>query len=79
MLLSITLLLTPLVGATTPVNKVLVSKEQAVALVQQQYQGKIMKLRTDKRYYRIRVLQRDGRVITVLVDNQTGQVHKDGN
>lgn len=79
MLLSLTLLLTPLVEASTPANKVLISKEQAVSLVQRQYQGKIMKLRADKRYYRIRVLQQDGRVITVLVDNQTGQMQKDGN
>jgi uncharacterized membrane protein YkoI len=79
MLLSLTLLFTPLVDAATPVNKTLITKEQAVSLVQRQYQGKIMKLRADKRYYRIRVLQHDGRVITVLVDNQTGQVHKDGN
>lgn len=77
-LLSITLLLIPLVQADMPTNKVLISKEQAVTLVQQHYQGKIMKLRAEKRYYRVRVLQRDGRVITVLVDNQTGQVHKDG-
>ncbi|MGI5309594.1 PepSY domain-containing protein [Rheinheimera sp. WS51] len=78
-LLSITLLLTPLVNASTPITKALISKEQAVSLVQQQYQGKIMKLRSEKRYYRIRLLQHDGRVITILVDNQTGKMHKDRN
>ncbi|WNO60710.1 PepSY domain-containing protein [Rheinheimera sp. MMS21-TC3] len=76
-LLLVALLLTPLVQAAKPTNKVLISKEQAVTLVQQHYQGKIMKLRADKRYYQVRVLQNDGHVITVLVDNQTGKVHKD--
>lgn len=55
-----------------------VSREQAAALAQQHYPGKIVKVQQQQQYYRIRVLQSDGRVVTVLVDGQTGQIKRDG-
>lgn len=55
-----------------------ISREQAVNLAQQKYPGKVLKVQDKQQYYRIRVLQTDGRVITVLVDGQTGRIKKDG-
>ena len=73
------LLLSPLLQAAGSTEKFQVSREQAASLAQQQYPGKIVKMRAEKISYRIRVLQDNGRVITVLVDGQTGRVKKDGN
>ncbi|MBU1312017.1 PepSY domain-containing protein [Rheinheimera muenzenbergensis] len=56
----------------------IVSREQAAALAQQHYPGKIVKVQVQQQYYRIRVLQADGRVVTVLVDGQTGRIKRDG-
>lgn len=54
-----------------------VTKEQAASLAQQRYPGKILKVQTESHHYRVRLLQADGRVITVLVDNRTGRVERD--
>ena len=54
-----------------------VTKEQAASLAQQRYPGKILKVQTESRHYRVRLIQADGRVITVLVDNRTGRVERD--
>lgn len=59
-------------------DTVQISRERAAALAQERYPGKIVRVQTEKQRYRIRVLQPDGRVITVLVDGQTGLVKKDG-
>lgn len=56
----------------------MVSREQAAALAQQSFPGKIVKVQVQQQYYRIRVLQADGRVVTVLVDGQTGRIKRDG-
>ena len=55
-----------------------ITRERAAALAQERYPGKIVRVQTEKQQYRIRVLQADGRVITVLVDGQSGRVKKDG-
>jgi uncharacterized membrane protein YkoI len=60
-------------------DKVQISREKAAALAQQRYPGKIVKVQTEQQRYRIRVLQADGRVVTVLVDGQSGRVQRDGN
>uniref|UniRef100_A0A486XQL4 PepSY domain-containing protein n=1 Tax=Rheinheimera sp. BAL341 TaxID=1708203 RepID=A0A486XQL4_9GAMM len=65
--------------AMTSPKRLDVTKEQAAMLAQQRYPGKIVKLKAEQQYYRIRVLQSDGRVITVLVDGRTGRVQKEGN
>lgn len=54
-----------------------VSKEQAASLAQQRYPGKILKVQAESQQYRVRIIQADGRVITVLVDNRTGRVKRD--
>ena len=79
LLLTLTLLFSSLSYAGTKPEKLPVSREQAVAIAQQSYPGKIVKVQSDKQQYRIRVLQTDGRVITVVVDGQSGRVKRDGN
>ncbi|WP_290610823.1 PepSY domain-containing protein [Arsukibacterium sp. UBA3155] len=54
-----------------------VTKEQAANLAQQRFPGKVLKVQTENRHYRVRLIQADGRVITVLVDNRTGRVERD--
>ncbi|MBV2127677.1 PepSY domain-containing protein [Arsukibacterium indicum] len=54
-----------------------ITKEQAATLAQQRYPGKILKVQAESRHYRIRLIQADGRVITVKVDNRTGRVERD--
>lgn len=58
-------------------NQPEVTKEQATMLAQQRYPGKILKVQTESRHYRVRIIQADGRVITVRVDNRTGRVERD--
>lgn len=54
-----------------------ITKEQATQLAQQRYPGRIVKVHTENNQYRIRLLQADGRVITVVVDERSGQIRKD--
>ncbi|MGP9802613.1 PepSY domain-containing protein [Rheinheimera sp. NSM] len=79
LLLTIALLFSALSDAKVISDKPQISREQAAALAQQRYPGKIVKVQTEQQRYRIRVLQADGRVVTVLVDGQSGRVQRDGN
>lgn len=79
LLLTAALLFAALSQASTQPEKKPLSREQAAALAQQYYPGKIVKVQSDRHNYRIRVVQPDGRVITVLVDGQSGRVKRDGN
>ncbi|KKO49281.1 hypothetical protein VT06_07120 [Arsukibacterium sp. MJ3] len=54
-----------------------VSKEQATELAQQRFPGKILKVQAESSQYRVRLMQENGRVVTVLVNNRTGQVKRD--
>tara|TARA_R110002126_G_scaffold10245_9_gene46469 strand:+ start:5468 stop:5725 length:258 start_codon:yes stop_codon:yes gene_type:complete len=58
-------------------KNVAVTKEQATMLAQQRYPGKVLKVQTESQHYRVRLLQSDGRVVTVLVNIRTGQVKRD--
>lgn len=78
-MLTFTLSISSLSYASTNPEKLAVSREQAVAIAQQNFPGKIVKVQSGKQQYRIRVLQSDGRVITVVVDGQSGRVKRDGN
>lgn len=77
-LLTIALLISVSLPAKGISDKPQINRQQAAALAQERYPGKIVRVQTDKQNYRIRVLQADGRVITVLVDGQSGRVKKDG-
>lgn len=79
LLLATALLFSATSNAKDITDKVQISREQAAALAQQRYPGKIVKVQTEQQRYRIRVLQADGRVVTVLVDGQSGRVQRDGN
>ncbi len=78
LILSALLLTCVAVQAGTNNDSKAVSREQAAALAQQHYPGKIVKVQVQQHYYRIRVLQADGRVVTVLVDGQSGRIKRDG-
>ncbi|SEA57339.1 PepSY domain-containing protein [Alkalimonas amylolytica] len=54
-----------------------VNKEQAAELALQRFPGRVLNVKTEQQNYRIRVLQRDGRVVTVIVDGRTGRVTRD--
>ncbi|MDR6983635.1 Peptidase propeptide and YPEB domain-containing protein [Rheinheimera pacifica] len=73
------LLFSATTAAMTSPKRPAVTKEQAATLAQQRYPGKIVKVQTEQQNYRIRVLQSDGRVVTVLVDGRSGQVQREGN
>ncbi|HEY0924585.1 MULTISPECIES: PepSY domain-containing protein [Rheinheimera] len=73
------LLFSAATAAMTSPKRPAVTKEQAATLAQQRYPGKIVKVQTEQQNYRIRVLQSDGRVVTVLVDGRSGQVQREGN
>lgn len=79
LLLATALLFSAVSDAKDITDKAQISREQAAALAQQRYPGKIVKVQTEQQRYRIRVLQADGRVVTVLVDGQSGRVQRDGN
>jgi uncharacterized membrane protein YkoI len=79
LLLTKALLFSVLSDAKVISDKPQISREQAAALAQQRYPGKIVKVQNEQQRYRIRVLQADGRVVTVLVDGQSGRVQRDGN
>lgn len=79
LLIIIAMLFSATSAAMTSPKRPAVSKEQAATLAQQRYPGKIVKVQTDQQNYRIRLLQSDGRVVTVLVDGRSGQVQREGN
>jgi uncharacterized membrane protein YkoI len=79
LLIIIALLFSATSAAMSSPKRPAVSKEQAATLAQQRYPGKIVKVQTEQQNYRIRVLQSDGRVVTVLVDGRSGQVQREGN
>ncbi|MCC5851872.1 MAG: PepSY domain-containing protein [Alkalimonas sp.] len=58
-------------------NSPAISKEQATELAVQRFPGRVLNVKTESQQYRIRILQRDGRVVTVVVDGRTGRVTRD--
>ncbi|WP_152521659.1 PepSY domain-containing protein [Marinimicrobium sp. LS-A18] len=57
-----------------------VSASRAAAIVQKRYGGKVLKVDTQNRggrvVHRIKILQDNGRISTVMVDGQSGQILK---
>lgn len=53
-----------------------ISKNKAVATATSQYPGKVVKISGGKQFYQIRVLQKNGRVVTVKVDKKSGRILK---
>jgi uncharacterized membrane protein YkoI len=72
----LTVLLSCLLTATTVEarsNKG-VSKNKAVSTAVSKFPGKVVKVSGHSKFYQIRVLQKNGRVVTVKVDKLTGQI-----
>lgn len=65
------------VGTTVAYAKA-VDKNQAVKAVKRQYSGKIIKVSNSSDHYKVRLLQKDGRVVNVKVDKASGKVSSSG-
>tara|TARA_R110000744_G_scaffold31715_18_gene74540 strand:+ start:537 stop:812 length:276 start_codon:yes stop_codon:yes gene_type:complete len=55
-----------------------IDKNQAAQKAQQQVQGRVLKVDQSKNKYRVKVLQKSGRVVNVDVDKRSGRVVKSG-
>lgn len=63
--------------ASVQANRASVDKEQAAELALKQHPGRVLSVKTESQHHRVRVLQRDGRVVTLKVDRRTGRLTKD--
>lgn len=52
------------------------SPDQAVAVVQRQYRGKVLSVQSSGSGYRVKILNNDGQVFSVSVDAATGRVSR---
>ncbi len=52
-------------------------KKQAVKLVTNKYPGKVLKIKSLQHNYKVRVLQKKGRVLDVTVNKKNGTIKKD--
>ncbi|PTA48777.1 peptidase M4 [Shewanella morhuae] len=50
--------------------------DQAVAIAQRQFQGKVLSVQSSGAGYRIKILNNDGQVFSVSVDAATGRVSR---
>ncbi|MFT5161623.1 MAG: putative membrane protein YkoI [Alteromonadaceae bacterium] len=55
-----------------------INKSQAVNTVKRKYPGKIIKITNGSNHYQVRLLQKDGRVVNVKVDKNSGKIIKSG-
>ena len=53
-----------------------INKEQAVKKAQQQVKGRVLKVDRRNSKYRVKMLQKSGRVVNVDVDRKSGKVTK---
>lgn len=53
-----------------------INKAQAVQMAQQAVSGRVLRVDQSQNKYRVKVLQKSGRVVTVDVDKRTGRVTK---
>jgi uncharacterized membrane protein YkoI len=51
-----------------------IDKAQAAQQAQQAVKGRVLKVESNKSKYRVKVLQKSGRVVTVDVDKKSGRV-----
>ena len=65
----------PAVHAQSAAQKsVQISKTQAAERARQSVKGRVLKVEQGPNAYRVKVLQKSGRVVTVEVDKRTGRV-----
>ncbi|MGQ8367025.1 PepSY domain-containing protein [Glaciecola sp. 1036] len=69
------------IALTAPAAAKDISLREAVDLVQQRYPGKVLKASQtrikDNTFYRIKVMTKQGRVVTLLVNADTGRIRKE--
>ena len=53
-----------------------INKSQAAQMAQQAVNGRVLRVDQSQNKYRVKVLQKSGRVVTVDVDKRTGRVTK---
>ncbi|MAD90962.1 MAG: hypothetical protein CMK64_14770 [Pseudoalteromonas sp.] len=58
-------------------DKSSIDKKQAISLALAEYAGKTLKVSETKEYFVVRILQKDGRIIDLQVNKNTGKVKKD--
>lgn len=66
LLISLTLLVPNFAYAKGNIN----SKQQAVSLAKSKYKGKVLKAQNAKNGYKVKILQKNGRVITLHVSKK---------
>ncbi|MBD3585059.1 PepSY domain-containing protein [Salinimonas sp. HHU 13199] len=59
-----------------PSKEVSLSKSQAAEKAQKQVRGRVLKVEQDRDNYRVKVLKKSGRVVSVDVDKKSGQVKR---
>ncbi|MCV2883854.1 PepSY domain-containing protein [Aestuariibacter sp. AA17] len=55
-------------------DKASINKAQAAQRAKQVVQGRVLKVEQDSQKYRVKVLQKSGRVVSVDVDKRSGKV-----
>ncbi len=66
-------------GASAQQTKAPKSKSEAAQRAQQKVTGRVLKVDQNKSKYRVKVLQKSGRVVSVDVDKKSGKVSKPKN
>ncbi|WP_438862692.1 PepSY domain-containing protein [Neptunicella sp.] len=56
-----------------------IDKAQAIERVKQNTQGRVLKVNQNKDQYKVKVLQKSGRVVSVDVDKKSGKIVKPRN
>ncbi|AWL11707.1 hypothetical protein HMF8227_01226 [Saliniradius amylolyticus] len=51
-----------------------VSSSQAAQIAAHRVPGRVLKVTTGQRYYRVKILKESGRVVVVVVNNSSGKV-----
>ncbi|MGL4577480.1 MAG: PepSY domain-containing protein [Shewanella xiamenensis] len=63
-------------GVNNEQRLVVNSPDQAVAMAQRQYRGKVLSVQSSGSGYRVKILNNDGQVFSVSVDAATGRVSR---
>lgn len=58
-------------------NAQAIDKQQAVKKAQERVKGRVLKVDQDSSRYRVKMLQKSGRVVSVDVDKRSGKVSSD--
>ncbi len=53
-----------------------ISKSQAVAIAQKKHPGKVVKVKKSGKFYKVRIVKKNGHVVTLSIDQETGKLKK---